>query len=83
MTEILNLIELNELEQLRVTCKKCGVAIKFDISDLSFSMKCPRCGEDYGRLHDALIDLKNALAIRKECKNFDVHFEMKTKKTGE
>ena len=78
MTEILRLIELNEIEQIRVTCKKCSVAIKFNISDLSFRMQCPRCGQNYNRLHESLIDLKNALAIRKECEIFDVHIELKS-----
>jgi predicted RNA-binding Zn-ribbon protein involved in translation (DUF1610 family) len=77
MTENLRLIELNEIKNVRVTCKKCGVSVKLPVRDMSFKMKCPKCGEDYGRIHDSLIDLKNTLENRNASDKFDVHIELK------
>ncbi len=77
MTENLRLIELNEISDVRVTCCKCGVAVKLPIEDLSYKMKCPKCGEDYERIYDSLLDLKSALKNRSGNDNFEVHIELK------
>jgi len=77
MTENLRLIELNEIKNVRITCKKCNVAVKLPVEDMSFKMKCPKCGEDYGSIHNALLDLKGVLKNRDASDKFDVHIELK------
>ncbi len=77
MTESLRLIELNEIKQIRVTCQRCGTAIKLSIERLSHVTKCPECDADYYGLHSVLLDFKDMLKKRDEIKGFDVHIEMR------
>lgn len=76
MTERLKLIELNEIKQIRITCKKCGTAVKVGIDRLSHLNKCPECGADYYGLQGVLIDFRDVLKRRDEEKGFSVQIEL-------
>lgn len=76
MTELIRLIELDEVKNIRVTCNTCSVAVKIPVRDLGHKLKCPSCGKDYGIIYDSLLDLKEALLKRKGSKDFEVHIEL-------
>ncbi|TAL31577.1 MAG: hypothetical protein EPN93_17430 [Spirochaetes bacterium] len=76
MTEQLKLIEINEIKNIRVTCRRCSAALKMAVEDFKAIDKCPRCGEEYGRLRDMFIDLKNMLKNRDANDKFVVQIEL-------
>lgn len=63
MTERLRLVEINEIKNIRVTCKRCSAALKMPVEDYVMISKCPRCGEEFGRLHDMFIDTWGAPCV--------------------
>lgn len=76
MTEQLRLIELSEIRYIRVTCNRCAAALKMPVEDYVMISKCPRCGEEFGRLHDMFIDMKNVVKNRDADDKFVVHIEL-------
>ena len=76
MTEHIQLIELNEIKNIRITCRKCNISLKMALEDYDIVKKCPRCGEEFGSLYDAFLDMKNALRIRSANDKFTVQIEL-------
>jgi rRNA maturation endonuclease Nob1 len=77
MTELLKLIELNEIRNVRITCKGCGTAVKLSVERLSHIDKCPECGADFYILRSVLIELKGMLKKRDDVDGFSVHIELR------
>lgn len=76
MTELLRLIEFNEIKNIRVTCLRCDFAVRVPVKDLNHAMACPNCGKEYDAVFDSLLDFKSALQKRAADKNFTVQVEL-------
>jgi len=76
MTELVSLVELNEMKQIRVTCHRCGTAIRVRTDHLPVAKACPECGADFYGLYSVLMDFYSVLKKRADVKDFDVHIEL-------